>query len=119
MDTEEELNFVRQAKRFFFASYHSSNLIGGSTNEYVQSETGLEPIAYADYIRNQSGEITDNVVKDLHQFEKNSHPYGSKFNFTGCLAGLYIVLIIPFRSSMQIFKSFLLSYLLKEVIMFR
>ena len=86
LDTEEELNFVRQAKRFFFASYHSRNLIGGSTNEYVQTETGLEPIAFSDYIRNQSGEVTDNIAKHLHQFKKMSYSYGWKFNFTGCLA---------------------------------
>ena len=62
LDTEDELNFVREAKRFFFASYHSENLIGGSTNENVQSETGLEPIAYSDYVRNQSGEMIEYLV---------------------------------------------------------
>ena len=46
LDTEDELNFIKQAMTFFYANYHGKYILGGSTN----AEVNAGPFNYSQYI---------------------------------------------------------------------
>ena len=55
LQSEEELNFVKNAMSSFYSHYHGKFILGGSTNQNVGSDGSIE---FSNYLTDSSGEMS-------------------------------------------------------------